>query len=99
METGGARAFVIVILMHITFAVHDRLHRNCTDLKDHAHMLIRLTRVGECLTISSKGRRKYAACYDPTITYMTCRVIRAEKLAFRIADEVTFDPSHGRIIS
>jgi len=54
--------------MHITFAVHSRLHRNSTDLKDHANMLIRLTRVGECLTISSKGRRKYAACYDPTIT-------------------------------
>jgi len=68
VEIGGARAFVIVILMHITFAVHSRLHRNSTDLKDHANMLIRLTRVGECLTISSKGRRKYAACYDPTIT-------------------------------
>ena len=90
VEIGGARVFVIVILMHITFAVHSRLHRNSTDLKDHANMLIRLTRVGECLTISSKGRRKYAACYDPTIT-LTCRVIRAEKLAFRVADEVAFD--------
>ena len=39
VEIGGARAFVIVILMHITFAVHSRLHRNSTDLKDHAKMI------------------------------------------------------------
>ena len=30
---------------------------------------------------------------------MTCRIMKAEKLAFRVADEDTFDPSHGRIIS
>ncbi len=30
---------------------------------------------------------------------MTCRVMKAEKLAFRVADEVMFDPSHVRIVS
>jgi len=28
---------------------------------------------------------------------MTCRVMKAEKLAFRVADEVAFDPSHVRL--
>ena len=28
---------------------------------------------------------------------MTCRIMKAEKLAFRVADEVAFDPSHVRL--